>query len=109
CRSATPPDVHLAQLAPHIDHRQYRPWANSTVFDEAAGMGEQGRVSPDAVRCSPLLHAPLRADTAVELAAAFKALSDPVRLRLFSLIASHADGEACVCDLTGEFDVGQPT
>jgi ArsR family transcriptional regulator len=32
-----------------------------------------------------------------------------VRLRLFSLIASHAGGEACVCDLTGAFDVSQPT
>jgi ArsR family transcriptional regulator len=56
-----------------------------------------------------VLRASLGADAAVEFAAAFKALSDPVRLRLFSLIASHPDGEACVCDLTGEFDVGQPT
>ncbi len=39
----------------------------------------------------------------------FKALSDPVRLRLLSLIASHEGGEACVCDLTGPFDVSQPT
>jgi DNA-binding transcriptional ArsR family regulator len=33
-----------------------------------------------------------------------KALADPVRLRLMSLIASHDGGEACVCDLTGAFD-----
>ena len=39
----------------------------------------------------------------------FKALADPVRLRLLSLIASHEGGEACVCDLTGPFDVSQPT
>lgn len=39
----------------------------------------------------------------------FKALSDPTRLRLLSLIASHSGGEVCVCDLTGEFDVTQPT
>ena len=38
-----------------------------------------------------------------------KALADPVRLRLFSLIASFDGGQACVCDLTGEFDVSQPT
>ena len=38
-----------------------------------------------------------------------KALADPVRLRLLSLIASRAGGEACVCDLTGKFDVSQPT
>jgi ArsR family transcriptional regulator, arsenate/arsenite/antimonite-responsive transcriptional repressor len=43
------------------------------------------------------------------LAKVFKALADPVRLRLFSLIASFAGGQACVCDLTGEFDVSQPT
>ncbi|MGQ0845513.1 MAG: ArsR/SmtB family transcription factor [Sporichthyaceae bacterium] len=59
--------------------------------------------------CSPMTREPLAADQATELAAAFKALGDPVRLRLFSLIASHADGEACVCDLTGDFDVSQPT
>lgn len=59
--------------------------------------------------CSPMVRAPLTVPQASELAAAFKALGDPVRLRLFSLIASHADGEACVCDLTGEFDVSQPT
>ncbi len=39
----------------------------------------------------------------------FKALGDPVRLRLFSLIASHEGGEACVCDLTGTFDLSGPT
>ena len=38
-----------------------------------------------------------------------KALADPVRLRLMSLIASHPGGEACVCDLTGAFDLSQPT
>ena len=59
--------------------------------------------------CSPLVREPLTAEQAEGLAAAFKALADPVRLRLLSLIASHAGGEACVCDLTGEFDVSQPT
>src|ERR1700753_3943405 len=61
------------------------------------------------VSCSPLVREPLCEEAAVELSAVFKALGDPVRLRLFSLIASHAAGEACVCDLTGEFDVSQPT
>ncbi|MGQ0466751.1 MAG: ArsR/SmtB family transcription factor [Sporichthyaceae bacterium] len=59
--------------------------------------------------CTPMTRAPLDEGQAVDLAATFKALGDPVRLRLFSLIASHGDGEACVCDLTGEFDVSQPT
>lgn len=39
----------------------------------------------------------------------FKALGDPVRLRLLSLIASHDGGEACVCDISGSFDLSQPT
>jgi len=61
------------------------------------------------VCCSPLVREPLTDADAAELSGVFKALGDPVRLRLFSLIASHAAGEACVCDLTGEFDVSQPT
>ncbi|MGH3518123.1 MAG: metalloregulator ArsR/SmtB family transcription factor [Haloechinothrix sp.] len=59
--------------------------------------------------CSPLAREPLSAEQAVELSRAFKALADPVRLRLLSMIASHAGGEACVCDLTGAFDLTGPT
>ncbi|BBY09581.1 hypothetical protein MMARJ_03210 [Mycobacterium marseillense] len=46
---------------------------------------------------------------AAELAAMFKALSDPVRLRLLSLIASHPGGQACVCEISRTFDLSQPT
>lgn len=59
--------------------------------------------------CSPMLRAPLTEPQSVELARVFKALGDPVRLRLLSLIASHAGGEACVCDLAGAFALSQPT
>jgi ArsR family transcriptional regulator, arsenate/arsenite/antimonite-responsive transcriptional repressor len=59
--------------------------------------------------CPPMVREPLTVAQAERMAAAFKALADPVRLRLLSLIASHEGGEACVCDLTGEFDVSQPT
>lgn len=59
--------------------------------------------------CSPLVREPLSAEQSVTLARLFKALGDPVRLRLLSLIASHAGGEACVCDLTGVFDLTGPT
>ncbi|MDT0451069.1 ArsR/SmtB family transcription factor [Streptomyces hesseae] len=59
--------------------------------------------------CPGLLTAPLAEDQAVELAKVFKALGDPVRLRLLSLIASRAGGEVCVCDLTPAFDLSQPT
>ncbi|OKI03514.1 transcriptional regulator [Streptomyces sp. CB02923] len=62
-----------------------------------------------AVCCPALLTAPLDEDQAVELAKVFKALGDPVRLRLLSLIASRAGGEVCVCDLTPAFDLSQPT
>nr|WP_323747446.1 metalloregulator ArsR/SmtB family transcription factor [Catenulispora rubra] len=56
-----------------------------------------------------LISEPLSEIESAGLAHVFKALADPVRLRLFSLIASHAGGEACVCDLTPYFDVSQPT
>jgi ArsR family transcriptional regulator len=59
--------------------------------------------------CSPLAREPLSAEQSVDLARVFKAMGDPVRLRLLSLIASHAGGEACVCDLTGAFDLSGPT
>lgn len=39
----------------------------------------------------------------------FKALSDPARLRLFSAVASHAGGQACVCDISGGVQLSQPT
>ncbi len=59
--------------------------------------------------CSPLAREPLTSAQAVELARVFKAMGDPVRLRLLSLIASHEGGEACVCELTGVFDLTGPT
>ena len=59
--------------------------------------------------CSPLVREPLTEDWAGDLARMFKALGDPVRLRLLSLVASHAGGEACVCDISGSFDLSQPT
>ena len=57
----------------------------------------------------PLVSEPLNEIEAAALAHVFKALADPVRLRLFSLIASHAGGEASVLDLAAHFDVTQPT
>jgi ArsR family transcriptional regulator, arsenate/arsenite/antimonite-responsive transcriptional repressor len=51
----------------------------------------------------------LTESSAAELARGYKALGDPVRLRLLSLIAARAGGEVCVCDLTEAFDVTGPT
>ncbi|ABM14024.1 MULTISPECIES: ArsR/SmtB family transcription factor [Mycolicibacterium] len=61
--------------------------------------------------CPPgaLLRKPLSAAAAADMAVRFKALADPVRLQLFSAIASHDGGEACVCDLSAGIEVSQPT
>lgn len=60
--------------------------------------------------CPRLLSSPPEETEAVEYARVFKALGDPVRLRLLSMIASHnRGGEVCVCHLTPAFDVSQPT
>ncbi|MEU4408101.1 metalloregulator ArsR/SmtB family transcription factor [Streptosporangium sp. NPDC023963] len=59
--------------------------------------------------CSPLAAAPIDVDQAAEVATAFKALSDPVRVRLLSLIASHPGGEAYVNNLIAAFDLTGPT
>ena len=59
--------------------------------------------------CAPVTREPLSAEAADRIAPLVKAIADPVRLRLLSLVASHADGEACVCDLNDAFDLSQPT
>jgi ArsR family transcriptional regulator, arsenate/arsenite/antimonite-responsive transcriptional repressor len=59
--------------------------------------------------CAPLATQPLTTEQAGRIAPLLKALADPVRLRLLSLVASHVDGEACVCDLNDAFDLSQPT
>ena len=58
---------------------------------------------------SPLTGEPLGEAAAAGLASVFKALGDPVRLRLVSLIGAHQGGEVCVCDLTAAFSLSQPT
>ncbi len=59
--------------------------------------------------CSPLVRRPLSAEQALAIAPLIKAIGDPVRLRLLSLVASHEGGEACVCDLQDAFELSQPT
>ncbi|MEW2290759.1 metalloregulator ArsR/SmtB family transcription factor [Streptomyces sp. NPDC047841] len=76
-------------------------------MSKQAGLSVLGQ---DAVACcTPIVREPLDEGAAAKLSGMFKALSDPIRLRLLSLIASHEGGEACVCDLIGPFDVSQPT
>ncbi|MEV4477868.1 MULTISPECIES: metalloregulator ArsR/SmtB family transcription factor [Nonomuraea] len=62
------------------------------------------------LECSPpLTREPLDAEQAAAVARVFKALGDPVRLRILSIVASRAGGEVCVCDITDAFELSQPT
>jgi ArsR family transcriptional regulator, arsenate/arsenite/antimonite-responsive transcriptional repressor len=64
---------------------------------------------PGLACCTPLSGTAMSATQAEQVAPLLKALADPVRLRLISLIASSATGEACVCDLNDAFDLTQAT
>lgn len=64
---------------------------------------------PATACCSPLAGAPLSAAAAEALSGLLKALADPTRLRLMSLVMAHEGAEACVCELTEPLDLSQPT
>jgi ArsR family transcriptional regulator, arsenate/arsenite/antimonite-responsive transcriptional repressor len=59
--------------------------------------------------CSPVGATVMSPGDAETLAASLKAIADPVRLRLISLVAAHQGGEACVCELTEPVALSQPT
>jgi ArsR family transcriptional regulator len=59
--------------------------------------------------CTPLAREPMSAEQAGQVVPLLKALADPVRLRLMSMVLSHENAEACVCDLLPAFDLSQPT
>jgi ArsR family transcriptional regulator, arsenate/arsenite/antimonite-responsive transcriptional repressor len=89
-----------ASLPQDIGVCQYRHMSNPLAVLSPAG---------PAACCPPLSAEPLSRAQAEQIAPLLKALADPVRLRLMSLVASHPGGEACVCDLTDAFDLSQPT
>jgi ArsR family transcriptional regulator, arsenate/arsenite/antimonite-responsive transcriptional repressor len=90
----------VAEFATGIDTCQYRRMPKSLVVLDPA----------DTVACCPPLSVqPLSQAQAERVVPLLKALADPVRLRLMSLVASHPGGEACVCDLNEAFDLSQPT
>ena len=74
-----------------------------------AGSFTLADLDADTPCCPPIAEHRIPAETAAVLAPAFKALGDPVRLRLMSMIASAPEGEACVCDLTPAFELSGPT
>lgn len=59
--------------------------------------------------CTPLVREPLSAEEAEQLAMTMKALADPTRLRLLSIVAASENTEACVCDLIEPVGLSQPT
>jgi ArsR family transcriptional regulator len=59
--------------------------------------------------CSPITRAVISQSDAGSLARTLKAVADPARIRLISMVAAHEDGEACVCDLTEPLGLSQPT
>jgi ArsR family transcriptional regulator len=63
----------------------------------------------DEACCTPAVLPALDAEAAQQRALVFKALADPNRLRLLSIVKADASGECCVCDLTEPLDLGQPT
>jgi len=86
-------------LHPDIDGCQHRRMSNSLTLTAVETVA----------CCSPLMREPISEQQAASVSPLLKALADPVRLRLLSLVASHADGEACVCDLNDAFELSQPT
>ena len=66
-------------------------------------------VLDDEVCCAPVVRGVLGAEDAQALARMFKALGDPTRVRLLSMIAAHPGREACICDLIEPVGLSQPT
>ncbi len=90
----------LPSLSLDIGPCQYRRMSKSLIVLDPAGT---------AACCPPLSAGPLSEEQAEQIAALLRALAEPVRLRLMSLVASRQGGEACVCELNDAFDLSQPT
>jgi ArsR family transcriptional regulator, arsenate/arsenite/antimonite-responsive transcriptional repressor len=92
----------MYEVARRIDGCQYRSVPKFVELPVLTGA--------DALACcTPLSREPMSEEQASTVAPLLKALADPVRLRLMSMVLSHEGGEACVCDLTPAFDLSQPT
>jgi len=83
----------------NIDYGRYMPTMLEVTDVTAAG----------ATCCTPLVKEPLAQPEAEQLAVTLKALADPARLRLLSIVASSDGQEACVCDLIEPIGLSQPT
>ena len=74
-----------------------------------AVMSTTATTTEAAICCPPMFRTPINEDQATELADVLKAMADPARLRLISIIASSPGGEACACDLAEPLGRSQPT
>src|SRR5262252_7174492 len=97
-------DAHFAQ---EIDRCQYLPDTDQVTI--TPDLQERPLLPLAQACCTPLLREPITAGQAADLARLLKALADPTRLRLVSMVAAHEGGEACVCDLTEPLGLTQPT
>jgi ArsR family transcriptional regulator len=88
-----------------IDRRQ---WTSSTIFDRVALVARSSAVLDPIACCGTVRGDVLSESDAETLATAFTALSDPVRLRMLSVVAA-GDGEVCACDLVELSGRSQPT
>src|SRR5215469_3942738 len=79
------------------------------VTTSAAGIQDRPALPMTDACCTPLLREPITASQAADLARQLKALADPTRLRLVSMVAAHEGGEACVCELTEPLGLTHPT
>jgi ArsR family transcriptional regulator len=84
------------------------PWMMTKVID-VCQYRYVNTIATIAASCPPLLQEPLAAEDAEQLASALKAIADPARLRLLSLIQAQPGHEACVCHLTDPLGLTQPT
>jgi ArsR family transcriptional regulator, arsenate/arsenite/antimonite-responsive transcriptional repressor len=91
----------MRDVATCIDGRQY--------VGYGGGMSSPAVASLADLCCSPVLAGPLDQGSAEQLAAGFKVLADPARLRLLSLIGAAGVGGACTCDLIEPVGLSQPT
>jgi ArsR family transcriptional regulator len=82
---------------------------NTTEREGIMPVGDLLPVIQATACCSPLTRDALGASEADHLAHSLKALADPTRLRLVSIVAASHNAEACVCDLTACFELSQPT
>src|SRR5689334_1599666 len=105
-----PPSSHVPGLPGKCGHsRRTRNLALACRFDTRQRRGMTTVYVAAAAGCAPMHQSRVPVEAAGALSRAFKALGDPIRLQLMSMIASAAEGEICVCDLAPSFTISGPT